>query len=679
MPLGAREILLTIRARDLASQTLLNFSKAFGGIQGQTAAATAAMEAHAAKQRALGMGLATTGAAMVGLGAVGVAFYRKAVVAAIDYQKQVALTQTQTQGLGISQKQLSEQGLNIAKSIGVPFEEIQKGLYNIYSSMTVTYGQATTLMQLFAKEAVAGQLTIDDASRSTIGVLNAYHLPLSETGHILDLQFQLVARGVGTYANFANAMGRAIPSAVRAGQSFETLSTVVGYLTRNHLSAANAVTSTARALEAFTKPTVIGRLHDMGVEVLDQAGKFRNIIDIVSELSAKMATLNPGQRNQLLTDLFKGAGGTIQARRMIDLVTTTKGAAGLRDFAKNFTPDAVKGQADIAFQTMSGTDANKLLVFKNNLRALAISIGQDVLPVLVILAGYINNVVKWFERLDPKTRRTIAVMGLFGTAGAIVVGALILITGAILVLASAFVGLDIAMGPLLLIIAGVILAMGLLGLVAFLVIRHWSVVSTFFQFMWQTIKLIFLRGTQYIFLAFMTIAGGILHAAVLMFGWVPGVGPKLKEAERAFNQFKDKVNADFNAASATAEAAMKRLAKSTKDVAAVTGPAGATAAHVFRTNLQNGLLFLVATGGPFAAINGALALAVTSSARAGEAAGIAYVVNFANALQSISRIQMPNISGPNLGPAPGSRPSSPAPRRTPAPRPAPRAVPGTAF
>lgn len=670
MPLGAREILLTIRARDLASQTLLNFTKAFGGIRGQTAAATAAMEAHAAKQRALGMGLATTGAAMVGLGAVGVAFYRKAIMAAIDYQKQVALTQTQTQGMGISQKMLSEQGLNIAKTIGVPFDEIQKGLYNIYSSMNVTYGQATTLMQLFAKEAVAGSLTIDDASRSTIGVLNAYHLPLSDTAHILDVQFQLVAKGVGTYANFANAMGRAIPSAVRSGQSFETLSTVVGYLTRNHLSAANAVTSTARALEAFTKPAVIDRLHAMGVEVLDQTGHFRNIIDIVGELSGKMSTLNPGQRNVLLTDLFKGAGGTIQARRAIDLITTTKGSAGLKDFQKFFTPDAVKGQANIAFQTMSGTDANKLLVFKNNLHALSIMIGQDALPVITKLAHVINEVVTWFGNLDPKTRQTIVTMGLIATAFALAAGALVLITGGVLVLTAAFGGLDIAAGPWLLIIAGIVIGVTALAAVAYLVIQHWSVVATFFTFMWQTIKLIFIRATQAIFLIMMTIVGGILHALVIMMGWMPIIGKPLRDAEHAFRKFKDDTNADFNRAADNAEAAMKRLAKSAKDVSKSTGPAGGAAAHVFRTNLQNGLLFLVASGGPFGAINGALAVAVTASGRAGEAAGIAYVVNFARALQAINSFTIPNISGPNLSPGSGggTRRNSPPPRRSPAPR-----------
>ena len=42
---------------------------------------------------------------------------------------------------------------------------------------------------------------------------------------------------------------------------------------------------------------------------------------------------------------------------------------------------------------------------------------------------------------------------------------------------------------------------------------------------------------------FLTMAGGIINAAAKAFGWVPGLGPKLRTAAAAFNRFRDQVNA----------------------------------------------------------------------------------------------------------------------------------------
>jgi hypothetical protein len=44
----------------------------------------------------------------------------------------------------------------------------------------------------------------------------------------------------------------------------------------------------------------------------------------------------------------------------------------------------------------------------------------------------------------------------------------------------------------------------------------------------------------------LTALGWILHAAAVSFGWIPGLGPKLKAADRAFGSFKDEANRQLN-------------------------------------------------------------------------------------------------------------------------------------
>ena len=67
----------------------------------------------------------------------------------------------------------------------------------------------------------------------------------------------------------------------------------------------------------------------------------------------------------------------------------------------------------------------------------------------------------------------------------------------------------------------------------------WHAVSTGAQFMWNNV----LKPTfRFLLDYWLTIAGGIVHGAAFAFGWVPGLGPKLKSAARFFDTFKADVN-----------------------------------------------------------------------------------------------------------------------------------------
>lgn len=57
--------------------------------------------------------------------------------------------------------------------------------------------------------------------------------------------------------------------------------------------------------------------------------------------------------------------------------------------------------------------------------------------------------------------------------------------------------------------------------------------------LWQNVVL---PVTRFIVNAFLTMASGIIHGAAIAFGWVPGLGPKLKNAAKTFDVFKDDVN-----------------------------------------------------------------------------------------------------------------------------------------
>ena len=66
----------------------------------------------------------------------------------------------------------------------------------------------------------------------------------------------------------------------------------------------------------------------------------------------------------------------------------------------------------------------------------------------------------------------------------------------------------------------------------------WHIIYTAFAFVWRTL----LRPVLGTFLnVILTTFGTIVHAAAWAFGWVPGLGPKLKDAAKHFDEFKKNV------------------------------------------------------------------------------------------------------------------------------------------
>src|SRR4051812_17069131 len=128
MALGTRELYLILRARDEASRVLRGVGSNIRNLD---------RDAQAAAQRQIqhGQALASVGIAIGTAGVVGLNAINKMVDAAAAYNTQAAYTKTQTDNVGISLKQLEKVGLDVAKAIPVPFEDIQSTMYDIFSSM----------------------------------------------------------------------------------------------------------------------------------------------------------------------------------------------------------------------------------------------------------------------------------------------------------------------------------------------------------------------------------------------------------------------------------------------------------------------------------------------------------------------------------------------------------------
>ena len=476
MALTTRDVILVLRAKDEASQTIRGVATAFG---------TIGSESYLAGQRMI-----AAGGALIGLGAaigtVGLALLdltKQFILTSMAYQQQAALTFTQVDDLGTSLADVKKIGLDVARAIPVPFEQVQEGLYQIFSSMDVTAEEAQAILTAFSKGAVAGQVDLQTAGAATIGIMNAFGLGIEDLGRVQDVQFQLVRKGVGTYEDFANAIGLALPSAVRSGQDIEHLSGMIAFLTRNGLSASRAATSAGRALELLANPKVVDRLEKMGIKVRNDAGEFMDINTIVTQLGQSMKDLTQPQRAAALQELFKGAGNNIQARRFWDTAL-----ANYDEFNQRTTEMMnAAGVADNAYDIMFNQPLSQIELLKNKWKVLSTVLGTMLVPALMGVVHWGNRVLDWLLDLPPQTQemiaKGIALAGIIAT----LMGALLGASGAFLIFAGAIkmaggiANIISLLGPLTLILL-------LIAGAAWLIYHNWDSIKPYFDKYWPEIQ-----------------------------------------------------------------------------------------------------------------------------------------------------------------------------------------------
>lgn len=419
-----QEEVLRVRQEQLVQKEIMTTARA------QHEAAQAALDAKRAAVSSAGTWI-TIGAGMAFAGAMGIKMLHGWAMASVEYQRQATLTQTQLGKQQASVEELQKISTSVARSVGVPIMQMQDALYDIFSSTDIQVKDSQGVLEKFAKAAVAGQVGIQESSSATISVMNGFRKGAGDLNRILDVQFAAVRLGRMTYGQFAAAIGKAIPSAVAANQSFETLAGSMAFLTRAGLTASQAAISFARLSDLFTRSSVPKKLREIGVEAFDATGKLRPINDLLTDMAKKFKPLDSVARAELFKKIF-GGQGTIQARRFFNLAID--GAGELNKYIN----DVIKSTDDFqnAYNKMAASVAVKTIVLKNNWEIFKMQLGEAAIPVLNKLIEIGTNVLGWFNDMSPAQRRVIAATLALVSAVITFSGVLLALTGTVKMVAA---------------------------------------------------------------------------------------------------------------------------------------------------------------------------------------------------------------------------------------------------
>ncbi len=494
MGLGSKEVALLLSIRAEAGQavsTMNQVNNAANKVGYEFLNASRRSLAFSEGFRVAGQSLERAGMAILAGGAT-------ATKALFDFERGLRAAQTQTDMTEGEFRKMEDAMLELGSRSALPLEQLNQGLYDIFSTTNLGSKQAVKALDLFQKAATAGSTDIRTVSRAAIGEMNAFGMQAGDLNSILDQQFELVRLGGGTYEEFAQALGLGTSAAVAAGQSIQSFHGMLELLTRSGMSASESVTSASRALDLITRPEIAQNLKKtLGVDVIDKAtGDYKQIGDIMGEMANKLDGLSQPEQAKVFEKIF--GAGEIRANRFfrIAIPRIDQFQALLKDTGSS------AGAMEEAFDKMMKSDSVRMDVLINALKVVGIQLVRGIIPAVRDVMTFIAKLVDWFSKLPDSTKEAIGKFILFG-------GVVALISGKVLTLISAFQQMSYfalrAGSSLSTIIKFTSLwTVAIIAVVAAvaLIITHWEDFVSWWKENWGTIKAVAAAVVTFLIVAF---------------------------------------------------------------------------------------------------------------------------------------------------------------------------------
>lgn len=502
-----------------------------------------------------------------GIAAAGVA----SVVMAAKFQSSMEKISTQA---GVSQgkiKGLSDGILQLAGKVGFSPDSLATSLYHVessFESLGITSKKALQLVKIAAEGAAVGGADLEDVTNALTAVMASGIKVTHGMSGAMGVLNQIVGVGDMKMQDLADAFGTGLLASIKGfGVSITDAGAALATFGDNNIRGAKAGQQLRMAIQALAAPTGAGKkiLEGWGLSVdrfakdMQKGGLRKALEDLQAQF--KKVGLTGKEQGQVLTELFgkrAGVGIQILVGQMDRFQSKYK---ALAEGAGTFGDAWAKTQATAAQQ---GKELG------HGLEALGVSIGEKLLPPLMSVFGFIRT-------------HTSLVLTLAGVVGglAVAVSAVsfairvyetyVKVAAAVQWLWNAALDanpIGLVIVAIAALVAGIIYAY-----------KHFKWFRDFVNAVWQVIQIeavatwhAIVKVWDFIVAAGKTVwhalqagwtavwhavadvakwfadrvlgfFGLLVHGAADAFGWIPGIGGKLKDAAAAFDRFHARVDA----------------------------------------------------------------------------------------------------------------------------------------
>lgn len=416
-----------------------------------------------------------------------------------DIQKEIA---AKGENVSSVMSKMSSSSLKWSEDFGQSTDDINAGLLTLVKD-GYSGSESMDIMKTSLYTARGANEDLATVVEQLGGALEAYGMKTSNAAQ----NTQNMSRMADSFAYISNHTKTSVSSlgesfsicgqtASSLKQPMEDTAGAIGELQSSNIDASTAARSLKDGLVNLTKPSaeMSEEMKKMKLNVFDAKGQMKEMPTILDEMNNGMKGWTDQQKQSAVATIF-GKESLASWNVLLN-----KGGSNLRELATH--AKNAKGEVKNLSDSMKNTDANKFKEFKESAHALAVSIGQEVLPVFTSLISKITSLIKSFSQLSPSTKKLIVDFGLV----AAVVGPIIVIIGTLVEkIGSIATGVSGAIdvfsrlkrtvseagGVFALITSPIglaLLAIAGIAAVAILVIKNWTPIKSFFINLWNGVK-----------------------------------------------------------------------------------------------------------------------------------------------------------------------------------------------
>lgn len=280
--------------------------------------------------------------------------------------------------------------------------------------------------------AAAGGIDLADASDMVTDAMSALGLETSQASNFVDQMAKTSQKSNTNVAQLGEAILTVGGTAKNLAGGTTELNTALGILADNGVKGAEGGTALRNIILSLSAPTdkAADAMKDLGLQVYDAQGNMRPLNEIFQDLDGTLSTMSQGEQTQVLNEIFN----------KVDLksVNALLANSGQRFDELSGYIDNADGAAAAMADTMNNNLNGQITILKSALEEAGISIGQALLPIIKSLVSVIQSLTDKFNSLSPATKMIIVIIsGIVAAIGPllIIVGKVISSVGTILTFA----------------------------------------------------------------------------------------------------------------------------------------------------------------------------------------------------------------------------------------------------